>query len=68
MTNYDQALAEYYRTANELYAFTKDMLAVLSPSYPHMSALEAAKAAHAEAWDNLRAARSAKLAQERGQA
>jgi hypothetical protein len=66
--NYNQALAEYHRTAKEVYAFTKDLMAVISPSYPHKSSLDAAKAAHIEAWNILRAAKSAKLAQERSQA
>ncbi len=54
---YAQALAEYHRTAKELYAFTKDMLAVVSPSYPHKAALNAAREAHSAAWDALRAAK-----------
>ena len=66
--NYDQALAEYHRTAKEVYAFTKNLMAVISPSYPHKAALAAAKAAHSEAWNILRAAKSANLAQDRGQA
>jgi hypothetical protein len=64
--NYEQALAEYHRTNDELWAFTIDLMAVLAPSYPHITELNAARAAHSEAWDNLQAARSAKLAQERG--
>lgn len=54
---YEQALAEYYRTAEILYSFTKDMLRACSPSYPHREALEAAKAAHNAAWDALREAK-----------
>jgi hypothetical protein len=57
MTNYEQALAEYHKTAKILYSFTKDMFAVVSPSYPHRAALEAARKAHNAAWDALRAAK-----------
>jgi hypothetical protein len=57
MTNYEQALAEYHATAKALYAFTKDMFAVVSPSYPHKAALNAAREAHNAAWDALRAAK-----------
>lgn len=57
MTKYDQALAEYYRTAEVLHSFTKDLLWVCSPSYPHRAELEAARAAHNAAWDALRAAK-----------
>jgi hypothetical protein len=57
MTKYDQALAEYHRTAKELYAFTKDLMAAVSPSYPHRAALNAARKAHDDAWDALRAAK-----------
>jgi hypothetical protein len=54
---YAQALAEYHATAKALYAFTKDMLAAASPSYPHRAALNAARKAHNDAWDALRAAK-----------
>lgn len=55
--NYDQALAEYHATAKALYAFTKDLMAAVSPSYPHRAALNAAREAHNAAWDALRAAK-----------
>jgi len=61
MTNYEQALDEYHKTAKILYSFTKDLLWVCSPSYPHRAALEAAREAHNAAWNAL-------LAAKRGQA
>jgi hypothetical protein len=58
---YEQALAKYHRTAKELYAFTKDLMAALSPSYQYKEALSAARDAHRAAWDQL-------VAVKRGQA
>lgn len=54
---YEQALAEYHKTAKILYSFTKHLLWACSPSYPHRAELEAARAAHNAAWDALRAAK-----------
>jgi len=54
---YEQALAEYHKTAKILYSFTKDLLWACSPSYPHRAALEAAREAHNAAWAALRAAK-----------
>jgi hypothetical protein len=54
---YEQALAEYHKTAKILYSFTKDLFWACSPSYPHRAALEAAREAHNAAWDSRRAAK-----------